>query len=222
MGDAGGVTSHQATPPSFAQRERQQLCLLFDRLGPSAPTLCEGWLTKDLLAHLVLREGHPAALGIAVKPLARWQNHVQENLTAQPFPDLVDRLRDGPPWFSPLHPRKVDAAVNSLELFVHHEDVRRAQPTWQPRSLSDRDQNRLWRALQARGKYFVRNSPVGVTLDDSSGDELTIRERPVAVTLTGEPAELVLYLHGRQDHANVSISGDVDDVELFTSVELSL
>ena len=61
-----------------------------------------------------------------------------------------------------------------------------------------------------------------MTLDDSSGDELTIRERPVAVTLTGEPAELVLYLHGRQDHANVSISGDVDDVELFTSVELSL
>jgi len=220
MSDARTVTSHQTTPSTFARREREQLSLLFESLGPSAPTLCGGWLTADLAAHLVLREGHPAALGIAVKPLVRWQNHVQESLANQPFPDLVDRLRNGPPRFSPLRPRKVDAALNTLEMFVHHEDVRRAQPAWEPRALSAKDQNRLWRVLQARAKFFVRNSPVGVILNDSSGGEITIRDHQVAVTLTGEPAELMLYLHGRQDHADVSVSGNDDAIEEFTKVEL--
>jgi hypothetical protein len=37
-------------------QERLGLCDLFDELGPSVPTLIDGWTTHDLAAHLVLRE----------------------------------------------------------------------------------------------------------------------------------------------------------------------
>jgi hypothetical protein len=35
------------------ERERQTLCDLLADLGPDAPTLCEGWTTLDLAAHLL-------------------------------------------------------------------------------------------------------------------------------------------------------------------------
>ncbi len=41
------------------QRERAELCDLFDELGPDAPTLCGDWTTADLAAHLVVRERNP-------------------------------------------------------------------------------------------------------------------------------------------------------------------
>ena len=47
-------------PHPLDARERAQVCLRFDELGPDAPTLCEGWTTFDLAAHLVVRERNPA------------------------------------------------------------------------------------------------------------------------------------------------------------------
>src|SRR5262249_52743320 len=40
----------------FDAVERAELCDLLDELGPDAPTLLDGWTTRDLAAHLVLRE----------------------------------------------------------------------------------------------------------------------------------------------------------------------
>src|SRR5262249_60545235 len=37
------------------------LCDTLERVGPAAPTLCEGWTTADLAAHLVVRERKPLA-----------------------------------------------------------------------------------------------------------------------------------------------------------------
>jgi hypothetical protein len=44
-----------AEVPLDAQ-ERLELCDLLGELGPSVPTLLEGWTAHDLAAHLVLRE----------------------------------------------------------------------------------------------------------------------------------------------------------------------
>ena len=44
-----------------AAAERAALLDLLERLGPDAPTLCEGWATHDLAAHLVVRERRPVA-----------------------------------------------------------------------------------------------------------------------------------------------------------------
>ena len=42
--------------PLFDAAERAQLSDVFDELGPEAPTLLAPWTTRDLAAHLVLRE----------------------------------------------------------------------------------------------------------------------------------------------------------------------
>ena len=46
---------------SFAQKERERLAELFLEVGPDAPTLNEGWTTRDLAVHLLIRESKPAA-----------------------------------------------------------------------------------------------------------------------------------------------------------------
>ena len=51
--------------------------------GPDAPTLCEGWTTRDLAAHLVIRERRlDATPGILVPQLAGYTAKVQEQVTA--------------------------------------------------------------------------------------------------------------------------------------------
>ena len=48
-------------------RERAALCDTMEKVGPDAPTLCEGWLTIDLAAHLCAREARSdAAIGIVL------------------------------------------------------------------------------------------------------------------------------------------------------------
>ena len=47
---------------TFAKSERAELCDLFDRVGPDAPTLCQGWATHDLAAHLWIRETDPVGV----------------------------------------------------------------------------------------------------------------------------------------------------------------
>ncbi|GAB3892240.1 hypothetical protein GCM10027612_39450 [Microbispora bryophytorum subsp. camponoti] len=122
---------------THAQTERAALCDLLDRLGPGAPTLCEGWSTEDLAAHLVLRERRlDAAPGIALPFLAGYTASVQDRITrSHSYPELVGLVRHGPPRWTPygLVPR-LDEIVNTIELFIHHEDVRRAQAAGSPAS----------------------------------------------------------------------------------------
>ena len=49
------------TNRDLAQLERGRLCDLLLVVGPDHPTLCEGWTTADLAAHLVIRERKPLA-----------------------------------------------------------------------------------------------------------------------------------------------------------------
>ncbi len=50
---------------------------------------------------------------------------------AQPFEDLISQLRN-PPWWSPQSNPLADPYANTGEFFIHHEDVRRGAPGWQP------------------------------------------------------------------------------------------
>ena len=113
---------------SYSRDERRALCSLLDKTGPDAPTLCEGWTTGDLAAHLVLRERRlDAAAGVAGGPLAGHTARVQQRLRSRiPFPDLVRMIRSGPPALSVMALPGMDERMNAVEFFVHHEDVRRA------------------------------------------------------------------------------------------------
>src|SRR4051794_10618205 len=85
---------------SLAQTERAALCDLALQLGEDQPTLAGEWTVKDLVVHLLLREGSPAAVGITVPALAGVADAASRRIARQDFPVLVERLRTGPPRLS--------------------------------------------------------------------------------------------------------------------------
>ncbi len=206
---------------SLASRERAHLCDLFDAVGPDAPTLCEGWDTRDLAAHLHLRETSPLAVGILLKPLSGAMERRQREMASGDWATLVDRVRT-PPWWSPSSVSSIDAKLNAAEYFVHHEDVRRAQPDWQPRELSERDEKALWSILSAMGKQLYGKAPVPVVLRRPDGAELVIKPGHPAVVLTAPVGELVMHAYGRTNQARVQIEGPDELVAQFTETPLAV
>jgi uncharacterized protein (TIGR03085 family) len=204
---------------SYSHDERLALCALLDKTGPDAPTLCEGWTTGDLAAHLVLRERRPdAAAGVVGGPLAGYTARVQQRIRARtPFPDLVRTIRSGPPRLSVMALPGVDERANAVEFFVHHEDVRRAAPGWEPRDLPGGESDLLWRRLRI-ARFMLRKAPVGVELarddidaagpaSDSTAYRITARNATPAVTVVGSPAELTMWVMGRRTAARVRLDG---------------
>jgi uncharacterized protein (TIGR03085 family) len=205
---------------TYARDERLALCALLADLGPSQPTLCTGWQTADLAAHLVLRERRPdAGAGIMGGPLARYTEIVQSRLAARtPFPKLIELIRTGPPRASLFGLPGADDRFNTAEYFVHHEDVRRGQPGWQPRELDSGLSELLWNRI-GMARMLLRKAPVGVELvregaDPDSGDRVrrTVKARTPVVTVTGTPAELTMWAMGRTAAARVRLDGSDADV----------
>jgi uncharacterized protein (TIGR03085 family) len=193
---------------SLATEERAALCDLFDEIGPNEPTLCTGWQTRDLAAHLVIRERRPdAAPGILLKPLAGYTRRVQDSYARRPWRELVDLVRNGPaPWW-PTRVPALDKAVNSIELFVHHEDARRGQAGWEPRKPDPERDAALWSGLRRTSLLTLRRSPVGLVLHRPDGQEIVVKRGPTTVTVSGEPGELLLFATGRAG-ARVEFDGD--------------
>src|SRR5262245_545971 len=94
---------------NVARAERFALCDTFVAVGPDAPTLAGDWTTRDLAAHLVVRERRPdAGLGIVIPPLADYGDKVRHNVAETPWPELVNMVRSGPPVWSPMRIDVVD------------------------------------------------------------------------------------------------------------------
>ena len=199
---------------SYSREERLALCALLEKTGPDAPTLCEGWNTGDLAAHLVLRERRPdAAAGVLGGPVAAYTARVQRGIRARiPFADLVRMIRSGPPPFSFMAIPGMDERTNLVEFFVHHEDVRRGAPGWEPRPISDGESDLLWQRLRM-ARFMLRRAPVGVELarEDAGADgrayRITAKNATPVVTVIGSPAELTLWVMGRRPAARVRMDG---------------
>lgn len=196
----------------IANDERQALCALFSALGPDAPTLCTGWHTRDLAAHLVVRERRvDAAPGIVTSLVSGHLQRVQDSYAAKPWPELIGLVRSGPAWFWPTRLGPIDELVNVAEFYVHHEDVRRAQPGWGPRPADARRDAAVWSALGRAGAVSLRSSPVGVAARTTDGKRKTIKNGADEVTIVGDPGELMLFAFGR-DQAEVTFEGPADAV----------
>jgi uncharacterized protein (TIGR03085 family) len=201
---------------SLSQTERAALCNTALEAGEDAPTLCEGWDVKDLVIHLLVRERDLlAAPGIMIPQLAKLTERASRKLEKQDFTALVERIRNGPPLWSPMALPPVDRALNSLEYFVHHEDIRRAQPGWAPRELTDREQRIVFKTASFAGKGLVK--PAGVPVEIRWSDREKPRSAVLAggedpVVISGDPAELAMYLFGREQHRALSFDGPAGQV----------
>ncbi|MCA6091797.1 TIGR03085 family protein [Streptomyces sp. SCA3-4] len=196
---------------THAQRERLLLADLLETVGPNAPTLCAGWRSRDLAAHVVVRERRSdAAAGIVFKPLAARLERVQAEFAAKPYEELIQLIRTGPPRLSPYALKQVDEAANTVEFFVHTEDVRRAQPEWSARTLDPVFADALWSRLERTARLLGRRAPVGLVLRRPDGRTAVARRGTPVVTVTGEPGELTLFAFGRQEVAAVELEGGED------------
>ncbi len=204
---------------AYARSERWALSDLLLEVGPDAPTLCDGWSARDLAAHLVLRERRPdAAVGIIVRRLQPYTDRVQRRLGDRGWPALVEQVRSGPP--APL--RAVDEQMNLVEMFVHYEDVRRAQPDAEPRTLEPGEGRVLWARLALMARLVRRRVPVGVSLEAPGFGRVEVREGDPHVTVSGPPGELVLFVSGRQRVARVEVSGPSDAAAVLTAARLGI
>jgi len=208
-------------PEPLDARERRELCDLFAELGPDAPTLCEGWSTIDLAAHLVVRERDPrSAPGILLG--GRFESMLErlmDRAKAKGYDDLVETVRNGPP-LGPMALPGVRKLLNLTEYAVHHEDVRRANGLG-PRAGRGDLQDALWALLRPAARLYLRKvrgatvrliAPQGETTA-GSGPEVVVR---------GDPLELVLYLFGRRAAADVELSGDPGARAALESAQLGL
>ena len=186
--------------------ERAALCDTLEQYGVAAPTLCDGWLTLDLAAHLVAREARSdAALGLVLPgPFARHLQHVMDRYKTKGYESLVAMLRTGPPL---MHRRGPLATANVNENFIHHEDVRRASGE-SPREIGAEMDAILWRMLGfgARlSKKAVKGAALMLRTPD--GRERAVSTEGAAVTMTGAPGELTLFMSGRKEAAQVTFDG---------------
>ncbi len=206
--DPGGRYGSEMTEP-VDERERHDLCDLLVELGPDAPTLCEGWTTADMAAHLVLREH-----------FHRWGDERMAAEKAKGYDVNIERLRAGAPLV-PWRIPGVRTLLNGGEYLIHHEDVRRANGLGPRTGRPDLDEV-AWRMAAFTGRRLARKlKPSGLELQRADGESKHFGG-DASVVLTGSATDLALFLSGRREAAEVEVGGDPDAVTRLEQVQLGL
>lgn len=216
-----------------AHHFRLALADALSEAGPDAPTLCTGWRTAQLAAHLYVRENNPLSLpgiaglhGSVGKVATALTEHAMDDaLSRHGFQGLVDRFRAGPRPWSPMALPGADRLGNTLEYFVHLHDVTDAVPSRratadQTNALSPSVRDELWQRMPPLARMVLRRSPVGVQLVRPG--TVSRRARIVAtrglpmVIVRGSVDQLALWMFGRS--ARVELIGDADSVARVSAV----
>lgn len=196
--------------------ERRRFADTLADVGPHAPTLAGAWDAHDLAAHVVALDrlaGGPTFLGRSIVTRGVRLNDVGSRFAdatmrvsrRRGFEWALGHLRARPPR---LLLRPSVAGVGLFEVFVHHEDVRRAAPEWTRRDPPPA----LAETIPWLLRYHRRVVP-GVRLTVRTGGvEWDVGEGPVVV-LGGDVSEVVVWLAGRRAVAAVALDGDDDAVE---------
>jgi uncharacterized protein (TIGR03085 family) len=205
---------------SWAVHERAALVDALTELGPDAPTLCDGWQTKDMAAHVYVRERRPdAALGVLpLGPLSAYTNRVMAStLRTLGYDELVRRIRHVP---AHLRVGSLDSLINTVEYFVHTEDVRR--PNALPaRDLPDDFERTIWRRLSKQARLSFRRVDARLTLVPTVGDPVDVGSGE-PLEIHGRPSELMLLAFNRKDAAKVDLVGSSSAVDKLRTATLGL
>jgi hypothetical protein len=109
--------------------------------------------------------------------------------------------------------------MNTIELFIHMEDVRRAQAGWEVRPLDPDLTNELWARVGAGG--MAKRVPATIELVAPGHASKTAGTGP-RVVVEGDPGEHILFGSGRQEAARVEITGDADLVRQLRTASLGI
>jgi uncharacterized protein (TIGR03085 family) len=135
------------------------------------------------------------------------------------YAELIKLFKSGPPSMSVFGIPGADAAANTVEYFVHHEDVRRATDGWTERELPEGLSDALWKRLKG-ARLFLRSAPTGIVLvraGASGVPPIIAKNATPSVTVTGSPAELTLWSMGRVRAAHVTFDGPEEAVAKLTA-----
>lgn len=209
---------------SPAAAERAALCDLFLEVGPDAPTLAGEWTTRDLAAHLVVRERRPdAGPGLVTRLAVGHSERVRRGEAERPYPEIVERVRSGPPIWSPMRLDAVDRLVNTVEFFVHHEDVRRASQPWAPRTLQPELDATLAQLIRGPlGKMVIRSCPVGLAIEPEGSSGARLKSGEPTAVVAGPIGEIVLFLYGRASVADVELEGPPDAISAVRAASFGI
>ena len=166
-----------------------------------------------------MRENRPlAAAGIVVPPLSGLTERSMERMAREDFGVLVEKLRD--PGLTMYRIPPAEVAFNTLEYFVHHEDIRRAKPGWKPRDLEPDDVDLIWKLGRGSGRLMARRvgGPFRIRRSDT-GAEATLASGDEPVTVSGPPGEVVLFLFGRNQVRDLDIEGPPELVAKVRSAD---
>lgn len=204
---------------SLARLERAALCQTARTVGPDAPTLCAGWTVRDLLLHLIVRERRPwASVGNYVSALGGLTDRATASLRGRSFDELLELCAEPPAL---LRIERLDAAVNGVEFFIHHEDIRRARAGWTPRELPVDARADLWRGLSFLGRMAARRAGVPVVVTDGTR-RMTLRKGRSPVEVTAPVSELILAAAGRRQLADLDWVATPQQREAVKAANLSL
>ncbi|MGL4173385.1 MAG: TIGR03085 family metal-binding protein [Actinomycetota bacterium] len=215
----------------YAAAERAELCDTLLRLGPQGATLCQGWTTRDLAEHLVLRDQRPDVLAGSALPAAvvnsallgrlditRRISAIQDKIASTSWADLIAQLRAGPPSWNPTRLSAVNETVNAAEFFIHHEDVLRATEGWTtPREIATDTSRILWRSSQVLGRIALRHSLIGVEIVVPELGRAIVKRRSLLVRVTGTAPEVLLYVAGRRAVAQVALDGSPEAIHALAN-----
>jgi uncharacterized protein (TIGR03085 family) len=136
----------------------------------------------------------------------------------------VERVRTGPPP-GPLRIGPIRYRVNLIEMTVHHEDVRRANSRGPRTDRTDLD-GAVWEMLGStlrlvllRGR--VRDLRVQLQRPDGQTHAAGKEDGP-KVTLNGPPVEILLYLQGRREASQATVTGEEAGVKKFEAANFAI
>jgi uncharacterized protein (TIGR03085 family) len=208
---------------SWARHERAALADVLDELGPDAPTLCEGWATKDMAAHVYVRERRlDASLGVLpLGPLSAYTERVMAStLRTLGYAEVVRRFRVVPPH---LRLGPLDELMNTGEYFIHTEDVRR--PNGLPaRQMPEEFERAIWARLSRQARLSFRRADVAVHLHPTVGSPVVVGDRNATevVEVHGRPSELLLLAYNRTADAVLEFRGDDAAVEKLRGTKFGI
>ena len=210
---------------SIAAHERALLCALAQQLGPDAPTLCEGWTVKDLVVHLLLREGHPASVGIMVQPLQGLLDRATSKASREDFSTLVTNAP--PRTRRSTRPSPCRSSGRWRTCWSTTSTTRTSAGPSRPGSPAtsrSRTEDGIWQPLRHLGRgVMMLQSPVAVVAERSdTGDRHVLKKGDREVVVRGLPSEIALYAYGRKAQARVELLGDDADVAALEEKPLGI